>query len=57
MADLENIRHDDDFRKLVEEQTAILRRGGFSDREIGLWLAGARWAVRIMQPQEQREVA
>ena len=47
MPEFENLRTDEKFRAEVEEETRRLRDAGFSDRDISIWLAGARWASRV----------
>ena len=52
MPDYENIRTLDEFRELIAEETETLRRIGWTDDEIGRWLAGARWATRVCRRME-----
>lgn len=56
MKDYENLRTLDEFRELIANETDTLRAIGWTEDQIGRWLAGARWAVRIARIMEREKV-
>lgn len=56
-ASLDTLRMDNQFRQDVEQELRNLRAAGLTDREIGLWLAGARWSVRVCRMFSLPEMA
>lgn len=47
--DYENLRTMEEYRELIEQEIATLRRIGFPEETIGVWLSGARWATRVFR--------
>ena len=45
--DYENLRTMEEFRDGIDGEVKKLRAAGLSQRDIDLWLAGARWANRM----------
>jgi len=53
--DHENPRILDTYRELIDLERRTLETTGASPRDVLMWLAGARWAIRIAQGMEAEE--